>query len=38
MIKAAVGIGIRLSMNLPPVTKSIVLNEHALLLIVIYGA
>ena len=28
MIKAAVGIGIRLSMNLPPVTKSIVLNQQ----------
>ncbi len=37
-IKTAVGAGTHLSMNLPLDTKSIVLNEPALLVIVIYGA
>ena len=37
-IKTTVGAGIHLSMNLPLDTKSIVLNEPALFVIVIYGA
>ena len=37
-IKTTVGAGTHLSMNLPLDTKSIVLNEPALLVIVIYGA
>ncbi len=37
-IKTTVGAGIHLSMNLSLDTKSIVLNEPALLVIVIYGA
>ncbi len=37
-IKNTVGAGIQLTMNLPLDTKSIVLSEPALLVIVIYGA
>jgi hypothetical protein len=37
-IRTTVGAGTHLSMNLPPDTKSIVLNDPALLVIVIYGA
>lgn len=37
-IKSTVGAGIQLTMNLPLDTKSIVLSEPALLVIVIYGA
>ena len=37
-LKATVGAGVHLTMNLPLDTKLIVLSEPALLVIVIYGA